>query len=665
MLTPVTPNPIAQSTTIKSHGSESRTAPGHNPVEAQVASQASGHSTGVGLDAGTILSNVNAEAATAGNRTILQTLALAVAAQLNIVRRNDETMEAFFLRIAAALDDMTPDEQEATELRAGLKLLQIQIPTLSAALKQPDSALAARLSAMAEAPLATPQKTAAATATTTYLQEAPGVSRAAETLAMVTQARSHAESSGIFSSMPADPVPEKLPGDARSLQTQLKSLFEPGVAETRIEIAIREEPANVLILGRTDDDPDEPVAMSIAADMPQAEPAQANAAEQRAGANEETAYEQPAERQPDAQADATPPDVKEADAKPAEARQTDSRLPDTRQWNTRPLDAKLPDTAPGETRPAAGDGTAEARPPNAGVPDARQVDMRPMSSSKTEIPAAAASELPAREPRIPGFPTPQNNNYPSASAQLRAIAQSLVREKAENDPVFANERDGGDQRMQTLLTLKGIAEVITAMPSKAAEFLMSPQLVADIKSKDAKANATLAPVPGDAAVRPETGESFKAEQTIVRKDVATAHQPALTGAPVDDAAQQEARLAADHADAGPKAIAGSVESGSAAIVKAGAASGLDPVPFAFVALQPAKEEFEAEAAEKRKRREDEGEDAGEQEREDPEARRERLARKATDDLLRPEPEVEPELRITRDSSQADRAYALYQRMAGF
>ena len=135
--------------------------------------------------------------------SLLLCLALAVAAQLNLSRRDDESMEAFFQRIASALDDMTPDEQAAVEIRAGLKILRIEIPALAAALKQPDSALAARLAAAAETPLATPLKTTAAMVTTNYLQEAPGVSRAAETLAMVAQAHSNTEGGGIFSSAPA------------------------------------------------------------------------------------------------------------------------------------------------------------------------------------------------------------------------------------------------------------------------------------------------------------------------------------------------------------------------------------------------------------------------------------------------------------------------------
>lgn len=663
MLTPVTPNPITTSTTIKSHGSESRTAPGHNTVEAQVLPQASGHSGGVGLDAGTILANVNAEAATAGNRTILQTLALAVAAQLNIVRRNDETMEAFFLRIAAALDEMTPDEREATELQAGLKLLKIQIPALSAALKQSDSALAARLSAMAEAPLATPQKTAAAAATTSYLQEAPGVSRAAETLAMVTQARSNADGSGIFSSTPTPAVPEKQPSDARSLQTQLKTLFEPGVAETRIEIATKEEPANVLILDRNGDDPQAPVALRGAMDAEQAHTIATTAAEQSAQVDE-----QPVEKQVDArQTDAGAVDVEPADAMPAEARQADPKPVGLRQAGARPLEAKLQDAKLLDAK------QPDARPTDAKSADIRQAEARPLLLTKAESTPALAPETPVPqsverrpEPKMPGLPAPQNNNYPNATSMLRAIARELVREKFDNGPDFGSRREDGDHRMQTMLTLKGIAEVITAMPSKAAEFLMSPQLVADIKAKQARANANLASTPGDAAARAGEAEAPISEGAAVRKGVTMSHHSTLPSSAVEDATEEQARLATGHADAKAQSATRNMEPGSTAAVKTAGGS-LDPVPFAFAALQPAKEEFKAEAAEERGRHEDEdeGEDADGEEREDPEARRERLARKATDDLLRPEPAVDPEVKITRDSSQADRAYALYQRMAGF
>jgi hypothetical protein len=299
-----------------------------------------------------------------------------------------------------------------------------------------------------------------------------------------------------------------------------------------------------------------------------------------------------------------------------------------------------------------------------------KADGKPVPRAEVEAEAARASGEPIAqaaerrpEQRMSGLPVPQNNNYPSAAAQLRGIAQALIRGTSVNDPGVGGNRDG-DQRLQTMLTLKGIAEVITAMPSKAAEFMMSPQLVADITAKDAKANANPAATQGDAAARPSVAEGSASLPAIIRKDATAAHHPAaLPGAAADDASEQEMRLAASRSGADSQPAARAVDAGHAAIAKA--ATSLDPVPFAFAALQPAKEEFKAEAAEEKSRHDDEDEGAEEQEQEDPEARRERLARKATDDLLRPEPETDPDMKITRDSSQADRAYALYQRMAGF
>lgn len=697
MLTPVTPNPIANATTIKSHGSESRTASGHNTVEAPTVPQASIHTLAIGLDAGSILANVNAEAATAGNRTILQTLALAVAAQLNIVRRNDETMEAFFLRIAATLDEMTPDEQAATEARTGLKMLKIQLPELSAALKRPDSALAARLSAIAEAPLATPQKTAAAAATTTYLQEAPGVSRAAETLAMVTQSRTNSEGTGLFSSSPlATPVAqEEVPADARSLQTQLKSLFEPGVAETRIEIAEKIEQPKVLILGAADDLLEPAISPPVPAEEQQvAEAEMPDPARQPAVAMDDGSAEQPAANPANIrQADARQGDVKllepkQVEPKQAEPMQAQAGEPEVRQPDAKQLESRQIDARPAEPRQLQANQAAfrqpeqiELKQPEADqaepkLIEARQKDVEPAGRKLVTLDAAVsarASDEMTRanpgdrrpEPRMLGLPVAQNNNVPSASMRIRAIARELVQEKLRATPAEfdrgAAVKDADDHRMQTLLTLRGIAEVISAAPAKAAEFLMSPQLVADIQAREQKASG-LAEQADAADPRPEF-QATKAE-TTVRKDAAT-HHAAPVGSPLD-AEAEEMRSAAGRSEPGQTTPAErAVEPERfAALVKA-PASGLDPVPFAYAALQPVKEEFKADAPEERARHEGEEDDGADQEREDEDTRRERLARKATDDLLRPEPETDTDLKITRDSSQADRAYALYQRMAGF
>ena len=76
-----------------------------------------------------------------------------------------------------------------------------------------------------------------------------------------------------------------------------------------------------------------------------------------------------------------------------------------------------------------------------------------------------------------------------------------------------------------------------------------------------------------------------------------------------------------------------------------------------------RDEFHPEVAEDSPQRDDG--DRDDEPGETDEERRERLAQQAIEDLLEPEAEVEPQLKITRDSSESDRAYALYQRMGGF
>jgi hypothetical protein len=629
MLTPVTPNPIATSTTIKTHGSESRATAGQNPAEAQVVPLAAAHNAGIGLDAGTILANVNAEAATAGNRTILQTLALAVAAQLNIVRRNDETMDAFFLRIAATIDEMLPDEALATEARAGLKLLKISLPELSAALKQPDSPLAARLSAIAETPMATPQKTAAAVATTTYLQETASNSRAAETLAMATQSRSNPEGAGLFSSN-APGTEQRQPSDARSLQMQLKSLFEPGIAETRIEIADKPEPAKALIL-RTDGEFAE---------------APAAAAQEPTEGAEITATLRPQSETSDPVAAAQP-------EQPAVEPEIDQPLA-----SSRPAEAKQ---AAADIRPANSADSKLHASATASAPTETSVIVETVADRKQD----AQSALPRPEPRMIGLPLSQSNNSPSLAMRIRTIAQELAPNKTPIDDEKTGQRTGSDQRVQTLLALKGIAEVVMPLPAKAEEAAAATPQEARLKSDHANGEviekATTAAehlsddgTPADAVPSPAQA---------ARKDAADGRHIMPASQPEnEDASQATTARGAAGSEAPAGAKAPEAQAGAALKTTAG---NLDPVPFAYAALQPAKDEFKAEAVEDQGRQEEDDDAGRDQQREDPEARRERLARKAVDDLLRPEPDDNPEVKITRDSSQADRAYALYQRMGGF
>ena len=630
MLTPVTPNPITTSTTIKSHGSESRATAGQSQAETPVAPQATAHSAGIGLDAGTILANVNAETATAGNRTTLQTLALAVAAQLNIVRRNDETMDAFFLRIATAIDEMLPDEMLSTEARAGLKLLKIALPELSAALKQPDSALAARLSAIAETPMATPQKTAAAVATTTYLQETANNSRAAETLAMATQSRSNPEGNGLFSSN-APETEQRQPSDARSLQMQLKSLFEPGIAETRIEIADKTEPSKTLIL-RTDGELTEPPAAGAQTEQAAAASEIAETLQPQSDTSEPLVVTQAEQSgvEPDVEQPLTSPEL--ADVKAATA--------DPKPAAARPTDTKQLESGTISVSPAIGETTTEEKQDN-------------------------VSALPRPEPRIIGLPLSQSNNSPSLAMRIRTIAQELAPNKTAIEDEKAAQRSGGDQRVQTLLALKGLTEIVMPVPARAEEgTATAPQgqlLKSDRASGEAIEKAALATAhPSDDGA---STDNLPSPAQAARKDAADSRHILPASLPETEDANQATIARRDAAPEG-SAAAKAPEAQAGTTLKT-IAGNLDSVPFAYATLQPAKDEFKAKAAQEQSR-EEEDENAGQnQEREDPEARRERLARKAIDDLLRPEPDAEPEVKITRDSSQADRAYALYQRMAGF
>lgn len=557
MLTPIQPNSITPAT-IKTHGSETRTASAHNPLEAQVQQNATAGLAGVGLDAGTILANVNAEAATAGNRTILQTLALAIAAQLAISRRNDESMESFFLRIAAALDDMPQNERLAVEIRAGLKAMKVQLPDLSAALKQPDTAFAARLSAMAEAPLATPLKTAAAAATVSYLQEGATPTRAAETLAMVSQARTNAEGKGLFSAAGAPSPRADQPMDAKGLQTQLKTLFEPGVAETRMEIAKRVEPnTTALILGT--ENPPQAAETDAPADAPDAAP-------QQHAARDET------------------------QAEPA---------------------------------PARAETSAKGRP------------------------------LPVT-PHQPSL-TAENNNKPNVTTQLRNLAREVIAETVRGEARADEARNSAAPQLQTLLTLKGFAEVITSLPARAAELFSAPANPAGAASNPHRAGAPLQSPAEEAMPDAQAGLHRQ-------KDAADGHHATAGLSPMSEEDRPAAARAAE-AEAGQAPAISPAELEKSMLLKAAAQP--EAVPFAFVTQQPARDEFQAEAAEEHPAREDEDEAAGQDEPEDEESRRERLARQATEELLRLEPDAEPELKITRDSSESDRAYALYQRMAGF
>ncbi|MDB5556871.1 MAG: hypothetical protein JWL86_6855, partial [Rhizobium sp.] len=226
--------PTPNGASLKAHGTGADASAGKNAI-LPVANLPAAEVTTAGpeLPSNSVLTTVNAVAATVASRTVLQDVTLNLANILKLTR-SDENLTALFIRIIAAIEAMPQAERLQTEIRSGLKGMKITLWELSAALRNPDGAEAARLTAMVEAPLATPGKTSANAATSTYLQQGTANGHAEETLAMRAAARSNAAGLGLFSPENKARASDHIPGDARVLQNQLKTLFEPGAAERRV-----------------------------------------------------------------------------------------------------------------------------------------------------------------------------------------------------------------------------------------------------------------------------------------------------------------------------------------------------------------------------------------------------------------------------------------------
>ena len=485
-----------------------------------------------GLPSNSLLTHVNAVAATAGNRTILQELSLNVAAMLKLARRPDEPLTALFIRIIAAVEAMPQAERLQFEVRSGLKGLKITLTDLAAALRKPDGSEAARLTAIAEAPAAVPGRAAVTAATTTYLQEGTADGHTEETLAMRAAARNSAAGQTVFTAegkvRPADAQP-----DAKVLQAQLKSMFEPGAARPA---AVKEE-AGARDMGLR------AAAQEVAPEGRQAQPLPlpaGNAAKAAA---------------PDPRP--VPPSVEKAGAT---AQSVDGRMPET----------------------------------------ARSGDERP-ADRKAEV---------------------------------------------------------ADRRMQTMLTLKGLVEVVSAIPAKAAEILAGAPAEAAVplpeQADEGYTAATPLPVDPEKEAAPEL---IRTSEDGVSSHIADA---AAADGVVAEAAPDEAMPPANR----PEVRTAAEDAGQPADAEWGPLAGPDlarhGVPFAYAQLQPAREET-AEAVAEGEAKEEDKEEAGDQSG-DGEQRRPRDEYDAIHDPL---PEEEPAIVITRDSTEADRAYALYQRMGGF
>lgn len=514
------------------------------------------------LPSNSALTHVNAVAATAGNRTILQELSLNLAATLRVARRPEENFTALFLRILAAIEAMPQSERLALEIKAGLKPLKITLSDLALALRRPDGPEAARLTAIAEAPAAVPGRTAANAATTSYLKEGTDDGHAGETLAMRAAARNSAAGQGLFSAESRIRPADTRPVDAKVLQSHLKTMFEPGEA--------RQPKAGT----------GAPGTGTLDANNGQAPP--------------------------DATADVQDGDDAMASAKVAKAPERELR--------------------PSESRPAPA--------------------QQPAASRTAEQVAISSSSLRLDPPTV---------------EKIRNVAQAIAAENVGSpgrEGPQPNSSDTDDRRLQTMLTLKGLAEVVTTLPARAAELLATvvteatplvpgrndPAPVAPAAHPDE--NPQLAHTTGDDMLAGDGSEPATAGDILTAQSAQADEEPwaerpegrVPTGAPEETQAVAPERAPAGRVDLVPHAV-----------------------PFAYGQVQPGREEM-AEAIEE----EDTGDrDDEEEEQGGGENGERRRPRDEYDAIHDPVPEDEPSVVVNRDSSEADRAFALYQRMGGF
>lgn len=488
------------------------------------------------------MTNVNAVAATAGNRTILQELSLNIAAMLKVARRQDESLTSLFMRIIAAIEKMPQAERLQFEIRSGLKGLKITLADLAAALQKPDGPEAARLTAMAEAPSAVPGRTAAGAATTTYLQEGTADGHTEETLAMRAAARSSAAGQNVFSAESRARPADLPPADGKVLQAQLKTMFETGATKGLPSVTneAAEHLAEILV--------------------------EADAAELQLA-------------------------------------------------------------------------TAEAEEADTGH--------RPTANGASEKVALSTSNL-----RLDA----------QALARIRTAAQAIA--DAQPDTVRgdkeepAAEKAEAAERRPTMLTLKGLVEVVTALPAKAVEILATlpaetPVPAAEAAKGDAEPLGSDLPALDEEAL-PELASTEEQISEQVGEFEGALETP--LEAQADEAAALPVR---------PDAQANAGKTPPPAEAELRTPPRLDlaqpAVPFPYAPVPPARDEMEDPVVEDDARggnegeAEDDGEDDGEQ----------RRPRDEYDEIHDPVPEEEPAIVINRDSSESDRAFALYQRMGGF
>jgi hypothetical protein len=562
------------------------------------------------------LTNVNAVAATVGNRTILQEFTLNVARMLKLARRPDENLTSLFLRIIATIEAMPQAERLQFESRAGFKPLKITLADLVMALRKPDGQEAARLTAIAEAPAAVPGRTAANAATTTYLEEGTNNGHTEETLAMRAAARHSAAGQSVFSAESKVRPADAQPADAKMLQNHLKAMFEPGGT------------------GRTDErnDAGGPIDDMVAASG--------------GGADQ-------------------------------------GRLPI--EGKIRSAAAEIPDVAVVPNHPEAmftSSETDRAAPQsNAGAEDIAG-EKWPVAEHHEDVggmdavPAARDEARPnLRQPATPAsghtgedvtFSSTNLNLDQSTVEKIRNVAQAIANlaETVRADQQRPASEKVEDRRLQTMLTLKGLAEVVTAIPARAAELLaiMVAEAAAPLpepaNGKDRLATEAFGPAVGGEhpAELVPTSDKAAAEDGFTR--ASTEEMPGEI--PTESSAP-----AVEHPEAETDAVTAD-EHRAVTDFESMPPARQDltqhAVPFVHAQVQPAREDMIAAVEEEEDAREETDEDGEDEDGEDGEKRRPRDEYDAIHDPL---PEEDPAIVINRDSSEADRAFALYQRMGGF
>ncbi|MBB1248988.1 hypothetical protein [Rhizobium sp. G21] len=582
MLTPFSSG-VTPTASLKTNNSDQRMSPAFSgaqplaegPTPIQIAQPI------IGLEPEALLANVKTETATALNQTVLQTLAAAVAARMGVERLPDELLEAFFVRLAAAIERKPSAEQGKIETRAGLKPLQIPLSDLAPALRDPSGPVAARLTAKAEAPMAAPQKTAAAGITDSYLQTGSTPARSAETVAMSERNRLSTDTGNLLFQNAA---PKTGDGEAdNASQTQFRTLFAPDAAGFERD-APRTAPAHDVArpntvarrgAGPAASGPEGPSVAGPEIPLPDASEEKVTVTGAPARSNKTEAAPQ-----------STPialPATPEAESKtaPVETRQS-------------PVDKERPtlQAKPSSISPEL----QQASPARADIAEAQAKtgSVTPMKDAPRAGERLALPDIPPLDPQTEFGEKVEDNDLQRRLFRMLTSAPAALEDRSPALPDLPNVLRGRSQaelRETTAMTESGEA--------------LEPAAERSARSRDV-ISSTLLPTS------------------------TTTSQPEATQ-------------------------------------RAAAASQFG-VPFGYVTTPPGKDAFEARKAEdgEGRHREDESSDEdADQNPETPDERRERLAREGVDRLLQPEAEPSQELTVNRDSTEADRAFAYYQRLAGF